>query len=74
MESFQKLQSLLITTSILTLLLEEEGFIMYGDASQTGLGCILMQKSEIIAYTSRKLKVHTNHDLDFAVMVFALKI
>lgn len=39
-----------------------------------GLGYVLMQKGEIIAYTSRQLKVHPNHDLGFAMVVSALII
>ena len=40
--------------------------------------CVLMQSEKVIAYTSRKLKVHENnyatHDLKLGAVVFALKI
>ncbi|GJS74427.1 putative reverse transcriptase domain-containing protein, partial [Tanacetum coccineum] len=55
-----------------------ENFIVYYDASHKGLGVVLMQNKKVIAYTSRKLKIHeknyTNHDLELGVVVFALKI
>ncbi|WMV14242.1 hypothetical protein MTR67_007627 [Solanum verrucosum] len=43
-----------------------------------GLGCVLMQHRKVIAYASRQLKVHEKnyptHDLELAMVVFALKI
>ncbi|WMV24856.1 hypothetical protein MTR67_018241 [Solanum verrucosum] len=43
-----------------------------------GLGCVLMQRSKVIAYASRKLKVHEKnyptHDLKLAAVVFTVKI
>ncbi|GKB40841.1 putative reverse transcriptase domain-containing protein, partial [Tanacetum coccineum] len=43
-----------------------------------GLGVMLMQKEKVIAYASRKLKIHeknyTTHDLELGAVVFALKI
>ena len=51
---------------------------MYCDASQVGLGCMLMQHGKVISYASRQPKVHERnyptHDFDLAAMVFALKI
>ena len=51
---------------------------MYYDASQVGLGYVLMQDGRVVAYTSRQLKKHKQnyptHDLKMAVVVFALKI
>ncbi|GKC87992.1 putative reverse transcriptase domain-containing protein [Tanacetum coccineum] len=51
---------------------------MYCDASRLGLGCVLMQRGKVIAYTSRQLKIHeknyTTHDLELGAVVFALKI
>ena len=55
-----------------------EDFIVYYDASNQGLGCVLMQREKVIAYASRKLKTHevnyTTHDLELGAVVFALKI
>ncbi|XP_059306353.1 uncharacterized protein LOC132057766 [Lycium ferocissimum] len=76
--SFRKLKALLTSAPILTLPVEGEGFTVYCDASRLGLGCVLMQKGKVIAYASRQLKVHEKnypvHDLELAVVVFALKI
>ena len=51
---------------------------MYCDASRVGLGCVLMQGHQVIAYTSGQLKVHEKnyptHDLELAIVVFALKL
>lgn len=48
------------------------------DASRVGLGCVLMQHAKVIAYVSRKLKVHvrnySTHDLELLAVIFALKI
>ena len=42
------------------------------------MGCVLMQKSKVIAYASRQFKPHKKnyltHDLELAAVVFALKI
>ncbi|GJV48382.1 putative reverse transcriptase domain-containing protein [Tanacetum coccineum] len=50
----------------------------YYDASHKGLGAVLMQKENVLAYASRQLKVYeknyTTHDLELGVVVFALKI
>ena len=52
--------------------------MVYSDASRQGLGCVLMQNDRVIAYASRQLKKHEEnyptHDLELAVVVFALKI
>ena len=51
---------------------------MYSDASYQGLGCVLMQHNNVIAYASRKLRPHEVsypvHDLELAAVVFVLKI
>ena len=55
-----------------------KGFVLYCDASQVGLSCVLMQHVKVIGYASRQLKVHKNnyqtHDLKLVVIVFVLKI
>ena len=68
---------MLTTASILTLPVEGKNFIVYCDASSSGLGAVLMQEKNVIAYASRQLKVHernySTHDLELAAVVFALK-
>ena len=68
-ESFQKLKTLLTTAPILTLLVEGKNFIVYYDASYSGLDAMLMQEKNVIAYASRQLKVHERnyptHDLEW---------
>ena len=55
-----------------------DGFVIYSDASQQGLGYFLMRNDRMVAYTSRQLKKHEEnyptHDLDLATVVFSLKI
>ena len=57
--------------------MEGKNLIVYCDASYSCLGAVLMQEKNVIAYASRKLKVHERnyptHDLEFAAVVFALK-
>ena len=77
-KSFQELKTRLTTAPVLTLPDGTDGFVVYCDASMIGLGCVLMQKGKVIAYTSRQLKVHEKnypaHDLELAAVVFALKL
>jgi hypothetical protein len=76
--SFQELKRRLVTAPVLTLPSNKEGFVIFSDASYKGLGCVLMQQGKVIAYASRQLKNHERnyptHDLELAVVVFALKI
>nr|GFA26254.1 putative reverse transcriptase domain-containing protein [Tanacetum cinerariifolium] len=55
-----------------------EDFIVYCDASNKGLGAMLMQREKAISYASCQLKIHeknyTTHDLELRVVVLALKI
>ncbi|GKD27046.1 putative reverse transcriptase domain-containing protein [Tanacetum coccineum] len=50
---------------------------IFCDASNQGLGCVLMQRGKVIAYASRQLKIHeknyTTHDLELGAVVFTLK-
>ena len=75
---FQLLKDRLSFAPVLTLPEGIKGFVVYCDASGVGLWFVLMQHGKVIAYTSRKLKVHEKnyptHDLELVVVVFALKI
>ncbi|KAJ9557749.1 hypothetical protein OSB04_012363 [Centaurea solstitialis] len=77
-ESADQLRSPLCEVLVLTLLEGIEDITVYYDASYHGLGCVLMQRGKVIAYVSRQLKTHEanypTHDLELAVVVFALKL
>ncbi|GJR73624.1 putative reverse transcriptase domain-containing protein [Tanacetum coccineum] len=76
-EVFQTLKNNLCDAPILSLSDGIEDFVVYCDASNQGLGCVLMQREKVIAYASRQLKIHeknyTTHDLELGAVVFALK-
>ncbi|WMV49867.1 hypothetical protein MTR67_043252 [Solanum verrucosum] len=76
-ESFQKLNTLLTTASILALLVEGKDFIVHCDASHSSLGVVLMQDKNVITYASRQLKVYERnyptYDLELATHVFTQK-
>jgi len=76
--SFQMLKDKLMTAPVLPMSDRSGGYVVYTDASRNGLGCMLMQHGRVIAYGSRQLKSHEKnyptHDLELAVVVFALKI
>ena len=76
--SFEELKVKLTTTPVLASPSGTGGFVVYSDASYKGLGCVLMQHGRVIAYASRQLRPYEisypTHDLELAVVVFALKI
>nr|GFA29136.1 putative reverse transcriptase domain-containing protein [Tanacetum cinerariifolium] len=76
--AFQLLKQKLGSAPILALPEGSEDFIVYCDASDKGLGTVLMQREKVISYASRQLKIHeknyTTHDLELRAVVFALKI
>ncbi|XP_042451745.1 uncharacterized protein LOC122036457 [Zingiber officinale] len=77
-KSFEELKGKLTTSPVLTIPDGSGRFVVYTDASKTGLGAVLMQNGKVIAYASRQLKVHEQnyptHDLELAAVIFALKI
>ncbi|GKE21615.1 putative reverse transcriptase domain-containing protein, partial [Tanacetum coccineum] len=76
-EAFQTLKNNLCDALILSLPDGIEDFVVYCDASNQGLGCVLMQRGKVIAYASRQVKIHkknyTTHDLELGVVMSALK-
>jgi hypothetical protein len=56
----------------------EKDFTVCTDASNQGLGVMLMQDGGVIAYASRKLKKHeeiyATHDLELATVMITLKL
>nr|GFA54369.1 putative reverse transcriptase domain-containing protein [Tanacetum cinerariifolium] len=77
-EVFQLLKQKFCSAPIFVLPEGSEDFIVYCDASNKGLGAVLMQREKVISYASRQLKIHeknyTSHDLELGAVVFALKI
>nr|GFB88163.1 putative reverse transcriptase domain-containing protein [Tanacetum cinerariifolium] len=76
--AFQLLKQKLCSAPILALPKGSKDFIVYSDASNKGLGAVLMQREKVISYASLQLKIHeknyTTHDLELGAVVFALKI
>nr|GEV35085.1 putative reverse transcriptase domain-containing protein [Tanacetum cinerariifolium] len=66
--AFQLIKQNLCSAPILALPEGSKNFIVYCDALHKGLGAVLMQNEKVIAYASRKLKIHeknyTTHDLE----------
>ncbi|XP_052481190.1 uncharacterized protein LOC128035486 [Gossypium raimondii] len=77
-KSFDRLKAVLTKTPVLVWLEPGKDFVVYSDASYSGLGCVLMQEGKVVAYGSRQLKMHERnypvHYLKLAAVVFALKI
>ena len=79
-QNFQELKNRFIIALVLVLVLPTAGvgYVVFSDVFRQRLGCVLMQNSRVIAYASRQLKKYeinySTHDLELAVMVFALKI
>ncbi|KAI5335023.1 hypothetical protein L3X38_025156 [Prunus dulcis] len=76
-ESFNELKTRLTTAPVLALSDDSGNFVIYSDASQQGLGCVLMQHGRVIAYASRQLKKHELnypvHDLKLAAKELNLR-
>ena len=77
-KSFQELKQRLVIASVLTIPSGTGSFVIYSDVSHKGLGCVLMQNGKVVAYASRQLKNYEKnyptHELELAIVVFALKI
>ena len=77
-DSFKKLKNLLTSASILRIADPNKEFVVCIDAYNDGLGGVLTQEGHVIAYESRKLKIHennyANYDLELAVVIHALKM
>jgi len=57
-ESFQELMRRLTSVPILMIPNVGKPFEVYYDTSHLGHGCVLDQEKKVVAYASRKLKVH----------------
>jgi hypothetical protein len=76
-DAFHTLRQHLTTTPILAQPDNAKSFDVYCDASDTGLGCVLMQDKRDIAYASWALRPHEQnyltYDLELATVVHALQ-
>ena len=70
--SFDQLKKILVEAPVLTQPTLGKEYAMCSEALRIGLGCVS------VAYASRQLKPHEQnyptHDLELAMVVFALKI
>src|SRR3954468_22904576 len=77
-QSFMGLKERLTTAPVLIVPDPNKSYEVFCDASKKGLGGVLMQDGQVVAYTSRQLKVHEEnyptHDLELAAVVFTLKV
>ncbi|CAA0838607.1 Uncharacterized mitochondrial protein AtMg00860, partial [Striga hermonthica] len=68
--SFQELKRRLTSAPVLTIPDPSRSFTIFSDASRQGLGCVLMQDGQVVAYASSQLKPHEQnyptHDLELA--------
>ncbi|GJY62463.1 putative reverse transcriptase domain-containing protein [Tanacetum coccineum] len=62
--AFQTLKDKLCNAPVLALPDGPEYFAVYCDASELGLGCVLMQRGKVIAYASRQLKILEKNYID----------
>nr|GEV23618.1 putative reverse transcriptase domain-containing protein [Tanacetum cinerariifolium] len=76
--AFQTLKDKLCNAHVLAHPDGSKDFVVYCDASELGLGCVLIHRGKVIAYASRQLKIHeknyTTPNLELGAVVFALKI
>ena len=74
-EYFQELKRRL---TMLITPISGERYTIYYDALRNGLGCVLMLRGRVVAYSSKQLKNHEHnyptHDLELVAIVFALKL
>jgi hypothetical protein len=77
-EAFLTMKKLLTTAPVLAQPDIEKSFDVYCDASDTGIGGVLMQDGDAIAYASRQLQCHEEHypthDLELLAIVHTLKV
>ena len=74
-DSFKKLKNLLTSAPILRIVDPNKDFIVCIDACNDSLGGVLTQEGHVIAYESRKLKIHeknyATYDLELADVIHA---
>lgn len=65
----------LVSSPVLIIASKKLGYVIYNDVFLKGLGCVLMQKGKVVAYSSHQLKDHEKnyptYDLELDVAVYA---
>ena len=76
--AFQELKKRLTSAPVLIQPEPDLRYAVYCNISREGLGCVLMQSNQVVAYGSRQLKEneknYPTHDLELAAVIHALKI
>ncbi|XP_073133520.1 uncharacterized protein [Henckelia pumila] len=76
--SFFELKERFITTRVLVIREGIGRFAVYTDAFNSGLGAVLIQDDQMMAYAPRQMKVHERnyptHDFELVAIAFALKL
>ena len=57
-KSFEELKNRLVSALVLKIPSSGGGYVIYSDAFRKGLGCVLMQYGNVIAYASAHLKCY----------------
>lgn len=77
-KAFHELKQWLTSEPTITIPDDTGSFVVYIDASSTGLGCVVMRHGKMVAYEPRQLKDHEKnyptYYLELAAVIFALKI
>lgn len=77
-QAFNELKRRLTTAPVLKVPNMDKDFVICTNASGEGLGAVPMQEGGVIAYASRKLKVHevnyATHDIEITAVFMALKM
>ena len=75
---FEQLKLKLTTAPILKIADPDKEFVVCPDACREGLRGVMLQENSVIAYESKKLKVHEQNysacDLELAAVIHALKM
>ena len=77
-KQFRTIETKTYFSPILKIADPDKEFVVCTDACREGLGGVLLQENSVIAYESRKLKIHEKnysaYDLEFAAVIHALKM
>ena len=76
--NFEKLKNILVIALVLTISSSSGGYIIFSNASNQGLGCVLIQHGNVNPYAFGQLKPYEcnypSYDLELLTVVFARKM